>query len=206
MVHKMLAALVLLWAILLQPTCGSRSTASTTAGHPASAGSASVASASASAPNGNVGARGLGPAAVTGVQEYAVPRGSGPHDVAPAPDGSVWFTAQAAGALGRLKPATGETLMVNLGAGSAPHGVIIGPDGAPWVTDGGLNAIVRVDPGSGDVRTFPLPASRPRVGLNTAAFDPRGTLWFTGEAGVYGRLDPSTGDMKVFDAPRGPEP
>jgi len=28
--------------------------------------------------------------------EFALPEGSGPHDVAPAPDGTVWFTAQAA--------------------------------------------------------------------------------------------------------------
>jgi len=69
-----------------------------------------------------------------------------------------------------------------------------------------LNAIVRVDPVTLDVRTFPLPADRSRAGLNTAVFDRQGSLWFTGEAGVYGRLDPASGDMKVFDAPRGPEP
>ena len=39
--------------------------------------------------------------------EFPLPEGSGPHDVAPAPDGTVWFTAQAAGALGRLDPAFG---------------------------------------------------------------------------------------------------
>jgi phosphohistidine phosphatase SixA len=77
------------------------------------------------------------------VQEYTVPAGSHPHDVAPAPDGTVWYTAQATGALGRLDPATRKTTEVALGEGSAPHGVIVGPDGAAWVTDGGLNAIVR---------------------------------------------------------------
>jgi virginiamycin B lyase len=82
---------------------------------------------------------------------YPVPAGSRPHDVAPAPDGSVWYTAQATGELGRLDPATGATSHVRLGAGSAPHGVIVGPDGAPWVTDGGLNAIVRVDPATREV-------------------------------------------------------
>src|SRR3954470_14234121 len=76
------------------------------------------------------------------IQEYPVPSGSGPHDVAPAPDGTIWYTAQRSGELGRLDPKTGETKHVKLGKGSAPHGVIVGPDGAPWVTDGGLNAIV----------------------------------------------------------------
>src|SRR3990172_8852788 len=80
------------------------------------------------------------------IQEYPVPAGSRPHDVAPAPDGPVWYTAQSAGALGRLDPATGDTHHVPLGAGSSPHGVIVGPDGAAWVTDSWLNAVVRVDP------------------------------------------------------------
>ncbi len=89
------------------------------------------------------------------LQEYAVPDGAHPHDVAPAPDGSVWYTAQHQGALGRLDPETGATRHIPLGAGSAPHGVIVGPDGAPWVTDSGLNAIVRVDPASEEVQVFP---------------------------------------------------
>src|SRR5687768_951413 len=37
---------------------------------------------------------------------YPVPPGSHPHDVAPAPDGKVWYTAQGSGELGRLDPAT----------------------------------------------------------------------------------------------------
>src|SRR5689334_9958820 len=78
--------------------------------------------------------------------DFSLPSGSGPHDVAPAPDGGVWYTAQRKGVLGRLDPQTGTVDEIPLGRGSAPHGVIVGPDGAPWVNDGGLNAIVRVDP------------------------------------------------------------
>jgi virginiamycin B lyase len=144
--------------------------------------------------------------APAGLQEYAVPRGARPHDVAPAPDGGVWYTAQASGELGHLDPASGRTRHIRLGDGSAPHGVIVGPDGAPWITDGGLNAIVRVDPHSGEVRRYPLPPNRQRANLNTATFDRQGMLWFTGQAGIYGRLDPRTGRMDVFDAPRGPGP
>src|SRR5579862_6912843 len=80
------------------------------------------------------------------LRTYPVLAGAWPHDVYPAPDGTVWFTAQAAGKLGRLDPRTGKSDLISLGHGSAPHGVIVGPDGAPWVTDGGQNAIVRVDP------------------------------------------------------------
>jgi virginiamycin B lyase len=84
--------------------------------------------------------------------------------------------------------------------------VIVGPDGAAWITDGGLNAIVRVDGVSRQVRRFQLPSDRPNVNLNTAAFDGSGVLWFTGQAGVYGRLDPRSGEMRVFDAPGGRGP
>jgi virginiamycin B lyase len=56
------------------------------------------------------------------VVAFSVPAGSRPHDVAPALDGGVWYTAQGSGELGWLNPVT------------------------PWVTDGGLNAIVNVDP------------------------------------------------------------
>lgn len=140
------------------------------------------------------------------VQEYPVPAGSHPHDVAPAPDGTVWYTAQHSGELGRLDPETGETHHVPLGQGSAPHGVIIGPDDAAWVTDSGLNAMVRVDPDTEEVTVYPLPDDAPGVNLNTAAFDGDGILWFTGQSGVYGRLDPVTGEVTVYDAPRGRGP
>ena len=140
------------------------------------------------------------------VTEYPVPGGTHPHDVAVAADGTVWYTAQHIGALGRLDPTTGQTTQIPLGAGSAPHGVIVGPDGAAWVTDGGLNAIVRVDPGSSSFRGYRLPPSTGNANLNTASFDKRGILWFTGQNGIYGRLNPKTGAMRVFRAPLGAGP
>src|SRR5919106_3489766 len=141
------------------------------------------------------------------IQEFPVPAGSHPHDVAPAPEGGmVWYTSQHTGELGWLDPATGETHHIPLGSGSSPHGVIVGPDGAPWITDSGLNAIVRVNPQTEEVQVFPLPADTGYVNLNTAAFDGNGILWFTGQGGIYGRLEPETGNMQVFDAPRGNGP
>jgi virginiamycin B lyase len=137
---------------------------------------------------------------------FPVPSGSRPHDVAPATDGGVWYTAQGSGELGWLDPATGATRHIPLGAGSRPHGVIVGPDGAPWITDSGLNSIVRVDPDTDDVVEFPLPADRGDANLNTAAFDAAGQLWFTGQNGIHGVLDPATGTMEVFDSPRGRGP
>ncbi len=148
----------------------------------------------------------IGQANPAKIQEYPVPQGSHPHDVAPAPDGTVWYTAQFTGELGRLDPATGQTHHIRLGEKSRPHGVIVGPDGAPWITDGGLNAIVRVDPKTEEVQVFPLPEGSGWANLNTATFDHRGVLWFTGQSGIYGRLDPKKGKVEVFAAPKGRGP
>jgi len=140
------------------------------------------------------------------VRVYEVPQGSRPHDVAPGPNGLVWYTGQRRGTLGILNPETGAVREVHLGEGSAPHGVIMGPDGAAWITDGGLNAIVRVDPATDAVRVWRLPADYPDSNLNTAVFDRDGIIWFTGQTGVYGRLDPRSGEMRVWRDPEGRGP
>jgi virginiamycin B lyase len=84
--------------------------------------------------------------------------------------------------------------------------VITGPDGAAWITDGGQNAIVRYDPHNRKITRHALPEDAGYANLNTATFDGRGVLWFTGQSGIYGRLDPASGVMRVFDAPKGRGP
>jgi virginiamycin B lyase len=138
--------------------------------------------------------------------EYDVRAGAHPHDVSPAHDGGIWYTGQRNGTLGHLDPESGEVREIRLGAGSAPHGVITGPDGAAWITDGGQNAIVRVNAETEEVEVFPLPRNRANANLNTAVFDAAGTLWFTGQAGIYGRLDPDSGAVDVWDDPEGSGP
>ncbi len=137
---------------------------------------------------------------------YRVPPGSRPHDVAPAADGGVWYTAQGSGELGWLDPETGDTRHTDLGPGSRPHGVIVDSEGFAWITDGGRNSIQRVDPSGETVTEFSLPSDRPDSNLNTAVFDETGILWFTGQNGIVGSLDPTTRGMRVFDSPRGKGP
>lgn len=133
--------------------------------------------------------------AITGVEEFPVP-GSRPHDVAVAPDGTVWYTAQRAGSLDRLDPSSGEVTQVPLGAGSAPHGVIVGPEGNAWVTDQGLNALVRV---AHDTLEADVYRAEVDVSMHTAAFAPDGMLWFTGQRGYVGRFDPAAETMDLFE-------
>jgi virginiamycin B lyase len=134
------------------------------------------------------------------------PAPTGIHDVAPAPDGGVWFSAQRSGHLGWFDPGTGRVELVELGPGSSPHGVIQGPDRAAWLTDGGQQAIARVDWPGRTVRLFRLPDGTPYANLNTCAFDPSGDLWFTGQSGVVGKVSVATGRVQVWDSPRGRGP
>jgi len=134
---------------------------------------------------------------------YQLPAGAFPHDVAPAPDGTVWFSGQQQGFAGRFDPQSGKLEKIPLGRGAAPHGVIVGPDGNAWLTEGGQNAIARVDAKTKEVKLFPLPASFANANLNTLAFDGKGIVWFTGQSGVYGRVDPNRGKVDAWKAPRG---
>jgi len=153
----------------------------------------------------SVGSPGL---SATTMQSWPLntPQRTGIHDLAPAPDGGVWFSAQRSGHLGWFDPKTGRTELIALGSGSSPHGVIQGPDQAAWLTDGGQQAIVRVAWPSREVRLYRLPEGTPYANLNTCAFDADGDLWFTGQSGVAGKLALRTGVVSVKDAPRGRGP
>jgi virginiamycin B lyase len=134
------------------------------------------------------------------------PMRTGIHDVAPAPDGGVWYAAQRSGHLGWFDPKSGRSELIELGSGSSPHGVIQGPDKAAWLTDGGQNAIARVSWPQREVKLYPLPRGTPYANLNTCAFDGDGDLWFTGQSGYTGRVAVKAGEVTVREAPKGRGP
>jgi virginiamycin B lyase len=146
------------------------------------------------------------PVGAAQVSFYPLPPNAYPHDVAPGPHGLVWYSGQQLGVLGVFDPVSGKAEHVALGSGSSPHGVIQAPDGAAWLTDGGQNAMVRFDPTSKAIRVFPLPANFPRANLNTAVVDKAGLVWFTGQGGVHGRVDPKSGKVDAWASPRGRGP
>ncbi len=166
-----------------------------------------VRSAAAQAASAGIATR---PSAAGGLVLQSWPIGTGVttriHDVAPAPDGGVWFSAQGSGHLGWFDPKTGRSELIPLGRNASPHGVIQGPDGAAWLTEGGQNAIARVAWPTREVTLYPLPAGTPWANLNTCAFDADGDLWFTGQTGYVGRLRVSSGAVEVRESPRGRGP
>jgi virginiamycin B lyase len=135
------------------------------------------------------------------VSYFPVKSGSGPHDVAAAADGKVYYSGQRNGTLGVLDPKTGKDEGIPIGSGSSPHGVVIGPDGSPWLTDSGLNANVRYDLKTKKFDHYPLPPE-PYANLNTGVFDKDGVYWFTGQSGVHGYVNPKTGKHESWKSPR----
>ena len=137
---------------------------------------------------------------------FKLPPGNYPHDVSPGPDGLVFYADQRRGGIGIVDPKTGKVEKVPFGEGSAPHGVFTGPDGKAWLTDGGLNAIVSYDPATKKVAIYKLPEDTGYTNLNTAAVDRKGDVWFTGQTGIYGKVDVKSGKVTVWQAPRGRGP
>ncbi|WP_254934683.1 hydrolase [Cyanobium sp. WAJ14-Wanaka] len=139
------------------------------------------------------------------VSIFTTPAGIGTRDVAPDPDGSVWFNGQWSGTVGHLNPVSKTVTLYPLGEGSHPHGIVLGPDGGLWICDES-NAIRRFDRNTHEIKTYKLPKFPESMGygnLNTPTFDKDGILWFTAQNGYHGRLDPKTGENKIYKSPGG---
>jgi len=128
--------------------------------------------------------------------------GSIPSDIAPGPDGNVWFTdGGTTKAIGKITPSgTITEYSAGLNAESDPYGIAPGPDGNLWFTDfGTTKAIGKITP-SGTISEF-------SVGLN-AGSEPYdiapgadGNLWFTdiGTTKAIGKITPG-GTISEFSA------
>src|SRR5438445_13652794 len=133
------------------------------------------------------------------IKEYDVPTPrSRPHDPALAPDGSLWYTGQAANKLGRLDPKTGEFMEYPLKTpGSGPHGLVADQQGNIWFTAISGGYVGKLAPKTGEVTEYRAPGDT-EIDPHTPAFDHDGILWFTNEETNYiGRLDPKTGKMTL---------
>jgi virginiamycin B lyase len=137
------------------------------------------------------------------IVEYDVPTSkSRPHDPAVAPDGSLWYTGQAANKLGRLDPKTGEFKEYPLKTtNSGPHGLVADKDGNIWFTAISAGYVGKLDPKTGGITEY-RPADGAEIDPHTPVFDHDGILWFTNEQTNYiGRLDPKTGKMSLTKVP-----
>ena len=52
------------------------------------------------------------------------------------------------------------------------------------------------------MKLYPLPRDLRGANLNTPVMDHSGIVWFTGQNGVHGRVDPKTGKVEAWRSPR----
>ena len=127
-----------------------------------------------------------------------------PHDPAVAPDGSIWYTAQRAGTIGRFDPATQQFKEFPLPTpNSGPHGLQPDANGNIWYTGNSAGLIGMVDAKTGKVTEYKMPNAKAKD-PHTIAFLRDGRLFFTVQAGNFiGTLDPKApgGNIKLIEAP-----
>jgi len=143
-----------------------------------------------------------GPAEAS-IKEWPVPTpGSRPHDPLAAKDGSIWYTGQLSGVLGRLDPKTGAIKEYKLKTPhTGPHGLTEGKAGNIWFTGNSVGLIGKLDPKTGEVTEYKLPDPAAKD-PHTLIFDHDGILWFTVQQGNFvGRLDPKSGEIKLVHPP-----
>jgi virginiamycin B lyase len=143
--------------------------------------------------------------------EYAM---SNPQDapiaVAPAADGSVWFTIDQADAIGRWRQGRLERLPTP-GRNFEPLGLATAADASAWYTDIAAGAIVRIA-ATGEASRFVL--DRPIVRLGRLSMAPDGSAWFadvTGYSitqlkdGVFRPHEIGTPDAQPYGVAVGPD-
>jgi hypothetical protein len=147
--------------------------------------------------------------------------GTGPSDVAVAPDGSIWFTNELRNEVGRLDPVANTfenfsmTAIDGALAPGIPRRITAAPDGTIWVSESGYygnssaNALVRIVPSqpTPTASVYELGKDAP-IGLTA---DTKGNMWFTATSevnlgGGIGRLAGVVGPALVNGGGKTPPP
>jgi virginiamycin B lyase len=128
--------------------------------------------------------------------------GSRPHDPMAARDGSIWYTGQLSGKLGRIDPGTGEIKEYSVKTPqTGPHGIAEDADGHIWFTGNHLGLICKLDPRTGDIIEIRMPDPKAKD-PHSIAIDHGGTVWFTLQAAnMIGRIDPHSSEVKLVTSP-----
>lgn len=127
-----------------------------------------------------------------------------PFDLVLAPDGGVWFSEVAGGAIGRLDPATGHIRLFSLSDPLAQvFALALDPTGRVWFTELTSGRIGLLDPTTGRISTIPVPKL---VGDPTGLYDvivaPDGAVWCASVgANAIVRYQPGQEAFTLFPLP-----
>lgn len=123
-------------------------------------------------------------------------------DVAPGPDGNVWFTVPSANRVGAAPPAGAAQSypLAGTAAEGAPVAITTGGDGALWFTKRNPGAIVRMDPATATVTGTFTTGLDQGADPSAIALGPDGNVWFSDAAADrVGRITPA-GVITMFPA------
>jgi virginiamycin B lyase len=140
-------------------------------------------------------------ARATEIREWPVPwENTRPRDPSVAPDGRVWFVGQTGNYLAVFDPTTQKFDRYDLPPRTAPHTVVVDTEGQPWVAGNGNGTVLRYGPDGTLRQTYAVP-EHPLLNVrdpHTIAFDGKGGLWFTMQAGnAIAHLDVKSGAIRV---------
>ncbi|HJZ63752.1 MAG TPA: hypothetical protein VKD70_05500 [Candidatus Acidoferrum sp.] len=138
------------------------------------------------------------------VTEYRMPddKAEDPHTAVFDANGILWFTVQAGNFVGRLDPKSGKVELKKVPtADSHPYGIQMNSQGIPFFCEFFTNKLASIDPQTMAIKEYSLPEGvRPR----RMAIDAQDRVYFTDyERGHLGRLDPKSGEVKLWDSPGG---
>jgi virginiamycin B lyase len=124
--------------------------------------------------------------------------GEGSNDVVLGPDGRMWTTFGASGALGALAADGGRTVYPASSSSSGPSSITVGPDAALWFTEQTAGRVGRMTVDGALVTVALAPGAQPS-GITVG---PDGAIWFTlfGTDRI-GRIDPVSLELLEFDLP-----
>jgi virginiamycin B lyase len=143
------------------------------------------------------------------------------HDIAVAPDGSIWAVDTGGDRLWRLDPRTAERREIRIPTGDskvggvfhgtgflqspgmeakvAPHSLQFAPDGTLWVTLCLGNKVGHFDPHTGQWHIY---VQKDGLYPHTLRIDRNGRVWYTlAVSNGVGMINPATGEQRVFHLP-----
>lgn len=144
-----------------------------------------------------------GAAGAVSINEYPLPEGSKPFDIAAGPDGNMWFTNRTTNTIGRITMAGAVTTYdLGLTPSAKLNGIAAGPDGNVWFTERAGHKVGRITP-AGAITEFSAGLSgSPDIYDITAG--PGGAMWFTETYNSrIGKIDPASGAITEFKVPSG---
>lgn len=146
------------------------------------------------------------------VEQFVMPDAAArdPHTLTFDSQGDIWFTVQGGNFIGKFSPTTGETRLVQAprvrserGTSSRPYGIVMDDEDRPWIALFNTNQIATVDPETFELQTFELPENALPRRLDLTS---DGMVWYGDyRRGFLGRLDPTTGEVREWALPGGPD-